>query len=43
MAAALARLGAERRGGTPADLARHMRAEHDKWGPVVAALGLREE
>jgi tripartite-type tricarboxylate transporter receptor subunit TctC len=43
MAAALARLGAEPRGGTPADLARHMRAEHDKWGPIVAALGLREE
>jgi tripartite-type tricarboxylate transporter receptor subunit TctC len=32
MAAALARLGAEPRGGTPADLARHMRAEHDKYG-----------
>jgi tripartite-type tricarboxylate transporter receptor subunit TctC len=39
----LARLGAQPRGGTPADLARHMRAEHDKWGPIVAKLGLREE
>jgi tripartite-type tricarboxylate transporter receptor subunit TctC len=40
---ALGRLGAEPRGGTPDDLARHMRAEHQKWAPVVAALGLREE
>jgi tripartite-type tricarboxylate transporter receptor subunit TctC len=39
----LARLGAQPRGGTPEDLARHMRAEHDKWGPIVAKLGLREE
>jgi tripartite-type tricarboxylate transporter receptor subunit TctC len=39
----LARLGAQPRGGTPVDLARHMRAEHDKWGPIVAKLGLREE
>jgi tripartite-type tricarboxylate transporter receptor subunit TctC len=39
----LARLGAQLRGGTPEDLARHMRAEHDKWGPIVAKLGLREE
>jgi tripartite-type tricarboxylate transporter receptor subunit TctC len=39
----LARLGAQLRGGTPDDLARHMRAEHDKWGPIVAKLGLREE
>lgn len=43
MAAALARLGAEPRGGTPEDLARHMKAEHEKWAPIVAALGLREE
>ena len=39
----LARLGAQPRGGTPDDLARHMRAEHDKWGPIVARLGLKEE
>ena len=39
----LARLGAQPRGGTPEDLARHMRAEHDKWGPIVARLGLKEE
>jgi tripartite-type tricarboxylate transporter receptor subunit TctC len=39
----LGRLGAQIRGGTPDDLARHMKAEHEKWAPVVAALGLREE
>jgi len=39
----LARLGAQPRGSTPDDLARHMRAEHDKWGPIVARLGLKEE
>jgi len=39
----LVRLGAEPRGGTPDDLARHMKAEHAKWGPIVASLGLKEE
>jgi tripartite-type tricarboxylate transporter receptor subunit TctC len=39
----LGRLGAQPRGGTPEDLARHMKAEHDKWAPIVARLGLREE
>jgi tripartite-type tricarboxylate transporter receptor subunit TctC len=39
----LTRLGAEPRGGTPDDLARHMKAEHAKWGPIVASLGLKEE
>ena len=43
MSEPLARLGAQPRGGTPEDLSRHMRAEHDKWGPIVARLGLREE
>jgi tripartite-type tricarboxylate transporter receptor subunit TctC len=38
----LGRLGAQPRGGTPEDLARHMKAEHDKWAPIVARLGLRE-
>src|SRR5215467_10528534 len=38
----LGRLGAQPRGGTPDDLARHMRAEHEKWGPIVARLGLKE-
>src|SRR5215469_3106817 len=39
----LARLGAQARGGTPDDLAKHMKAEHEKWGPIVAKLGLKEE
>jgi tripartite-type tricarboxylate transporter receptor subunit TctC len=39
----LARLGAQPRGGSPGDLARHMKAEHEKWGPIVAKLGLKEE
>jgi tripartite-type tricarboxylate transporter receptor subunit TctC len=40
---ALARLSAQPRGGTPEDLAKHMKSEHDKWAPIVAKLGLREE
>jgi tripartite-type tricarboxylate transporter receptor subunit TctC len=39
----LARLGAQPRGGTPDDLTRHMKAERDKWAPIVARLGLKEE
>jgi len=38
-----ARLSAQPRGGTPEDLTRHMRAEHGKWAPIVARLGLKEE
>ncbi|HMA73961.1 MAG TPA: tripartite tricarboxylate transporter substrate binding protein [Xanthobacteraceae bacterium] len=43
MAEPLARLGAQPRGGSPDDLARHMKAEHAKWEPIVARLGLKEE
>jgi tripartite-type tricarboxylate transporter receptor subunit TctC len=43
MKEALARLSAQPRGGSPEDLARHMKAEHDKWAPIVAKLGLRED
>jgi tripartite-type tricarboxylate transporter receptor subunit TctC len=43
MKEALNRLSAQPRGGTPEDLARHMKSEHDKWGPIVAKLGLKEE
>jgi tripartite-type tricarboxylate transporter receptor subunit TctC len=43
MKEALTRLSAQPRGGTPDDLARHMKAEHDKWGPIVAKLGLKED
>jgi len=39
----LARLGAQPRGGAPDDLAKHMKAEHEKWAPIVARLGLKEE
>jgi tripartite-type tricarboxylate transporter receptor subunit TctC len=39
----LARLGAQPRGGTPEDLTWHMRAEHGKWAPIVARLGLKEQ
>jgi tripartite-type tricarboxylate transporter receptor subunit TctC len=40
---ALARLSSQPRGGTPEDLARHMKSEHGKWAPVIAKLGLKEE
>ncbi len=43
MKEALTRLSAQPRGGTPEDLARHMKSEHDKWAPIVAKLGLKEE
>jgi tripartite-type tricarboxylate transporter receptor subunit TctC len=43
MKEALTRLSAQPRGGTAEDLARHMKAEHDKWRPIVAKLGLKEE
>jgi tripartite-type tricarboxylate transporter receptor subunit TctC len=43
MKEALVRLSAQPRGGSPEDLARHMQSEHDKWGPIVKSLGLREE
>ena len=40
---ALTRLSAQPRGGTPADLAKHMKSEREKWAPIVAKLGLKEE
>jgi tripartite-type tricarboxylate transporter receptor subunit TctC len=43
MKEALVRLSAQPRGGTAEDLARHMKSEHDKWAPIVAKLGLKEE
>ncbi len=43
MMEALARLSAQPRGGSPEDLAHHMKAEHDKWAPIVAKLGLKED
>ncbi|HZQ12669.1 MAG TPA: tripartite tricarboxylate transporter substrate binding protein [Pseudolabrys sp.] len=38
---ALAKLGAEPRGGTPQQLAAHMTREQAKWAPIVASLNLR--
>jgi tripartite-type tricarboxylate transporter receptor subunit TctC len=40
---ALTRLSAQPRGGTPEDLAKHMKSEREKWAPIVARLGLKEE
>lgn len=43
MTSALARLGAEPRGGTPQALADHMAKEAKKWKPVVESLNLKAE
>jgi tripartite-type tricarboxylate transporter receptor subunit TctC len=40
MKTALAKLGAEARGGTPQDLADHIQREITKWKPIVATLNL---
>ena len=41
MKSALAKLGAQPRGGTPQDLADHIQREVTKWKPIVAALHLK--
>lgn len=33
--------GIDAAGGSPEDFARFIRAEHDKWGPVVKAAGVK--
>jgi tripartite-type tricarboxylate transporter receptor subunit TctC len=38
---ALAKLGAQPRGGTPQDLTDHIQREQAKWKPIVAALDLK--
>ena len=43
MKSALAKIGAQPRGGTPADLAAHMARETAKWQPIVASLNLKAE
>jgi tripartite-type tricarboxylate transporter receptor subunit TctC len=43
MMAALDRLGAEARGGGPDALATVIKADTEKWGPIVQALGLKGE
>jgi tripartite-type tricarboxylate transporter receptor subunit TctC len=40
---ALAKLGAQPRGGTPQDLADHLQSELVKWKPVVEGLNLKPE
>jgi tripartite-type tricarboxylate transporter receptor subunit TctC len=40
---ALAKLGAQPRGGTPKDLADHLQSELVKWKPVVEGLNLKPE
>jgi len=41
MKTALAKLGAQPRGGTPQDLTDHIQREVAKWKPIVAALHLQ--
>jgi tripartite-type tricarboxylate transporter receptor subunit TctC len=43
MKTALAKLGAQPRGGTPKDLADHLQSELVKWKPVVEGLDLKPE
>jgi tripartite-type tricarboxylate transporter receptor subunit TctC len=43
MKSALAKIGAQPRGGTPADLAAHMARETAKWQPIVASLHLKAD
>jgi tripartite-type tricarboxylate transporter receptor subunit TctC len=43
MKSALAKIGAQPRGGTPQDLAAHMARETAKWQPIVASLNLRAD
>ena len=40
---ALAKIGAQPRGGTPADLAAHLARETAKWQPIVASLNLKAD
>jgi tripartite-type tricarboxylate transporter receptor subunit TctC len=40
---ALARLGAQPRGGTPQELADHIQRKMAKWKPIVAALNLKSD
>ena len=43
MKSALAKIGAQPRGGTPADLAAHMAREPALWQPIVDSLNLQAE
>ena len=39
----LATLGLESQGSTPAELARELRGEYNRWGPIVKAIGFTAE
>lgn len=39
VAGALSTLGLEAKGSTPEELAREVRAEYDRWGPIVKSIG----
>ena len=43
MTARLLALGATPIGGSPADFAALIHADHDKWGPIIKAAGIRAE
>jgi tripartite-type tricarboxylate transporter receptor subunit TctC len=43
MQEALARIGAQARGGPPATLAEVIKADTGKWTPIIAALGLKAD
>ena len=43
MKSALAKIGAQPRGGTPQELAEHMARETAKWKPIVASLDLKPQ
>jgi tripartite-type tricarboxylate transporter receptor subunit TctC len=43
MKSALEKVGAQPRGGTPADLSEHIARETAKWQPIVAALNLKAD
>jgi tripartite-type tricarboxylate transporter receptor subunit TctC len=37
------KLGAATVGTSPADFAKFIRAEYDKWGPIIKAAGIKGE
>jgi tripartite-type tricarboxylate transporter receptor subunit TctC len=43
MKTAMAKLGAQPRGGTPQALTAHIQTEQNKWGPIVQSLDLKPE
>jgi tripartite-type tricarboxylate transporter receptor subunit TctC len=43
MKSALRKLGAQPRGGSPEELAAHLKSEQAKWAPIVASLHLNAE